>query len=471
MSCEGIKLTDIAERKNKLFSLIVIIVDVLLINLGLYLAFLMKFNFNPPRFNMGPYIEIIPFITIAALLYFDLYGLLSVFRKSLYETIYSIIIAVMLLSVTTAAITFINQGFSFPRSILLVSPVLQVALLVLWRGFIWKIKNYILETKEVVVIGSNIEEIGSIVEKIKAPASNMLLDIKYMCDTSSIDNIFRYIDLAGEVFVCSSVSNEDKTKIIGYCMNKSKGIYIIPDLSEILLYKSQMLQFDDIPTFAIGKLRLTIGQRFMKRIFDIVISLTGIIVLLPIMAAVALVVKLTSRGAAIFSQERVTRGGKTFKLFKFRTMVEDAESRTGPVMSVEGDNRITSVGNILRKLRLDETPQLFNVLAGQMSIVGPRPERPYFVEQFKKEIPGYKYRTSVKTGVTGLAQVLGKYTTLPEDKLRYDLLYIKNYSVLFDIKIILNTIRVVIMGQSAAGFKQGYVNYIENVSVGKISGN
>ena len=451
------------KKQSKLYNFIVVMIDMVLINLGFYLAFMVKFNFNPPFYNLIAYIEIIPFITIAALVYFDIYGLISVFEKSLYETLYSIMFAVIPLCITTIAITYFNQRFSFPRSVFLMAPILQIALLALWRIFVWKTKKLVLDTKKVVVVGASEEELQSIAERIKGPASNMLLDIKYMCDNKNMNNVFKYIDLSDEVFMCSSISNEDRAKIIGYCVNNEKGIYIIPDLSEILLYKSQMLQFDDIPTFAVERLRLSIGQRFFKRMFDVVISLIGIIVFLPLMGVLALVTKLTSSGKAIFSQTRVTRGNKNFKLYKFRTMVENAEQSTGPVMSVEGDARITSVGRVMRKLRLDELPQLFNVFKGDMSIVGPRPERPYFVEQFKKEIPGYEYRTSVKVGITGLAQVLGKYTTSPEDKLRYDLLYIKNYSILFDIKIIFQTMKVVLIGDSSVGFKNNIQLNTKNI--------
>ncbi len=447
-------MRSILNKKRKLFNFIVIIVDIAIINLGFYIAFMMKFNFNPPMVNLVPYIEIIPLITIAALLYFDFYGLLNIFRKSLYETMYSILLAVSLLCITTIAITYINQGFAFPRSILLVSPIIQASLLGVWRYFVWKVKKHVMDTRQVVVIGNNPEEIEGIVERIKAPASNMLLDIRYRCDTVDQERMFLFMGMADEVFVCSNVSNEDKAKIIAYCMNSGKGIYIIPDLSEILLYKSQMLQFDDIPTFAVEKLKLTTGQRCIKRAFDITVSLTGIVILLPVMAVIALAVKLTSEGPIFYRQVRLTRGEKSFRLYKFRTMVANAEEKTGPVMTTEGDSRITPAGRVIRKLRLDEIPQLFNVLRGDMSLVGPRPERPNFVEQFKKEIPGYEYRTSVKAGITGLAQVLGKYTTLPEDKLRYDLLYIKNYSILFDIKIIFQTLKVAFMGESAKGFEK-----------------
>lgn len=458
---DGEKMAEKFEKRKSIFTVLVILVDIVLINVGYYLAFLIKFNFNPPRFNISPYIEIIPFIILAGLLYFDLYGLLSVFSKSLYDTIYSLFFALGFLCLTTIAITYFNQGFSFPRSVLLIAPIIQFMLLSFWRWIVWKLKKYLLDTKEVVVLGNDIHEVENIVEKIKAPASNMLLEIKYIGDVNNMERAFNLINMADEVFICSDISSEQKAKLISYCVNKGKGIYLIPKLPEIIIYRSQMLQFDDIPTFAIEKLGLSLGQRFIKRIFDIVISLTGIIILLPLMLIIGLAIKLTSKGPIIYTQERVTRDGKVFKLYKFRTMVENAEEKTGPVMAVEGDSRITPIGNIMRKWRLDEIPQLFNVLKGDMSIVGPRPERPYFVDQFKKEIPGYEYRTLVKAGITGLAQVLGKYSTLPEDKLRYDLLYIKNYSILFDLKLILQTLKVIFISENSKGFKKSVQNNLD----------
>ncbi|MGE5329781.1 MAG: sugar transferase [Deltaproteobacteria bacterium] len=439
--------------KRKVFNVVVVLVDILLINLGFYIAFMMKFDFNPPKYNMGPYIEIIPFITIAAILYFDLYGLLKPLKKSLYETVYSIILAVMLLCITTIAITYINQGFSFPRSILLVAPVVQVVFLISWRIFVWENRKYILDTRQVVVVGTESDNIESIADKIKTPASNMLLNIKHICYVSDINNVLELIDICDDVFISSSVPDEIKDKIIRYCMNKEKGIYIIPGMPEVLLYKAQMLQFADIAAFAVEQLKLSTVQKIIKRVFDVAFSAAALIVLSPVLLISALIIKLTSKGPVFYVQERITRGGRAFKLYKFRSMVNDAEKVTGPVFSAENDKRITPFGKILRKTRIDELPQLINVLIGEMSIVGPRPERPVFVEQFKKEIPGYEYRTHVKAGITGLAQVLGKYTTEPEDKLRYDLLYIRNYSILYDVKIILQTLNIVFMRQGAEGLQ------------------
>src|SRR5690606_32911845 len=140
-----------------------------------------------------------------------------------------------------------------------------------------------------------------------------------------------------------------------------------------------------------------------------------------------ILIKVTSPGPVIFSQERVTLNNRVFKIYKFRTMVVDAEEKTGPVISSQHDPRVTPVGAVLRKLKIDELPQLFNILKGDMSFVGPRPERPVFANKFSAEIPAYKYRTLVKAGLTGYAQVYGKYDTSAEDKLRFDLLYIRSY--------------------------------------------
>ena len=158
-------------------------------------------------------------------------------------------------------------------------------------------------------------------------------------------------------------------------------------------------------------------------------------------------------GTAFYVQERITRDNKVFKIYKFRTMVENAEAISGPVLAQEVDKRITRLGHILRATRLDEIPQIFNILIGDMSIVGPRPERPFFVEQFCEEMPEYNLRHRVKAGLTGLAQVQGKYNTSVRDKLKYDLLYINGYSLALDIKLIMQTLNILLRSNSTEGVK------------------
>jgi exopolysaccharide biosynthesis polyprenyl glycosylphosphotransferase len=212
--------------------------------------------------------------------------------------------------------------------------------------------------------------------------------------------------------------------------------------------KSRMVQFEDMPSFMIDALGLTFEQRFFKRVFDIFFAGVGLIITLPVTLVSAALVKITSKGPVIYKQTRMTVNNRQFEIYKFRTMYEGSESDTGPVLATENDPRVTKVGEVLRGTRIDELPQLLNVLKGDMSFVGPRPERPFFVEQFSREIPEYSHRYLVKAGITGYAQILGKYDTSPEDKLRYDLLYIKDYNLLLDIKLMFQTLRVLIQKHS-----------------------
>ena len=191
---------------------------------------------------------------------------------------------------------------------------------------------------------------------------------------------------------------------------------------------------------------------FAKRMFDVVASVAGLIVLSPLLLMMTLLIKLTSKGPIFYTQTRVGRDGGLFDIYKFRTMVQDAEKNTGPVWAARNDNRLTPIGGFLRKAHIDEIPQLINVLRGDMSIIGPRPERPMFVDQFKQEIPYYSERLNVKPGITGLAQVWHRYDESIADvkkKLRYDLLYIKKMCFWADIAIILRTCRVVVTGEGA----------------------
>jgi len=430
---------------EKFYKVAIILIDLVLINLAYIVAFLLKFDGNLPDFNFSPYIQAMPFITIAALVYFDVFGLLKFFRKSLYDTAVSIIFVILLLGITTVAIAYFGQGFSFPRSVLLLAPAFQFVLLLVWNGFVLMIRKQLTGQGSMMVLG-NADEIKGIIEKVNHALSRTNLNIKHIYQPQDMDKAVKKLKDVDEVLICPGIPDDQKMEIISRCIGRKKIVYVIPQLFEISLLHSRLVQFEDVPAFMIDRLGLTIEQRFFKRIFDIVFSIIGIILTSPVMLVSAILIKATSKGNVIFTQERVTNNNRVFDIYKFRTMYEGAEKDTGPVLSGVDDPRVTSVGRFLRKFRIDELPQLFNVLWGEMSIVGPRSERPYFVEQFIKDIPDYKYRNEVKAGITGYAQILGNYDTLPEDKLRYDLLYIKNYSLLLDIKLILQTLKVVITG-------------------------
>jgi len=378
------------------------------------------------------------------------FGLNDILKNTAFEMIYSISLTVISLLITTSFISFFLRNFSYPRSVLLISTIIQLAFLSFWRIVAWKISRLKHGVKNCLIVGDlSIEDLS---KKILCKYKD-IYNIKFICSSNSY-NLFYFLDNVDIIFICSDVNAVTKNKIIERTISLNKSIYIIPDMYDIALLNSKLTRVDDIPLLKVPRIGMTIEERFFKRVLDIVVSIIGIIVFSPIMIIMSITIKVTDKGNVLYKQERLTIDNKIFNVLKFRTMVMNAEKLTGPVLAGEEDPRITKVGKFMRATRIDEIPQFFNILLGDMSVVGPRPERPYFVEKYNKEIEEYKYRTLVKAGLTGLAQVLGKYNTEARDKLRYDILYIKNYSMLLDLKIILQTIKIMFIKESSKGIKR-----------------
>ncbi|MDD2553694.1 MAG: sugar transferase, partial [Desulfotomaculaceae bacterium] len=253
-----------------------------------------------------------------------------------------------------------------------------------------------------------------------------------------------------QVFICSNLPQEYKAEVVCACVAENIRVYLVPDLYEIMLIQSKLDQVDDVPVFSVGRLGIPEESVVIKRITDILLSLAAIVITFPLCVVVSAAIKLDSRGPVLYRQKRLTLQGKQFFLYKFRTMVEDAEQESGPVLASENDPRVTRVGRLLRATRIDEIPQLLNVLKGDMSIVGPRPERPFFVSKLVSETPEYAFRMNVKSGITGLAQIAGRYSTSAENKLKYDLLYTKSYSPAKDLAILFQTVKVILMKDKAS---------------------
>jgi len=248
----------------------------------------------------------------------------------------------------------------------------------------------------------------------------------------------------------------------------SKEVLIVPEWHELVLSAAQPQQIDDVVVYSIVPPRLSMFDRAAKRAIDLFISSVLLLLASPIMAMMFVLIPSTSKGKALFTQERVGLDGKTFRLLKFRSMVEDAEKGTGPVLAIDRDARITKLGQFIRTTRIDELPQLINVLRGEMSLVGPRPEREFFIAKFMKEMPHYTDRLKVKPGLTGLAQVRGNYATSPADKLRYDLMYIRDYSPAMDLKLLFQTAIVVLQREASRGVQandhQAAVGFLKRLS-------
>ena len=248
------------------------------------------------------------------------------------------------------------------------------------------------------------------------------------------------------------VPAEEKAELIDYCYKRSKNIYSLPELADVVVNHSQQMMLDDTVMLATTQSELSLEQKVIKRTIDIVFSGLGLIVASPIMLIEAIAIKLEDHGPILFKQDRITKNGKMFKVLKFRTMIVDAD-KMGYRPAADHDDRITKVGAVLRKLRIDELPQLINIFYGDMSIVGPRPERIEHVEKYVEMYPEFKYRHRVKAGLTGLAQIAGKYNTSPKDKLMLDLMYIEKYSIWLDLKLMFQTLNVLFKSDSTEGFE------------------
>jgi exopolysaccharide biosynthesis polyprenyl glycosylphosphotransferase len=269
----------------------------------------------------------------------------------------------------------------------------------------------------------------------------------------SVNEIQNLIDLTEAKEVILALERDDHdflVDIITKCEPKNVGMKIVPDLYEILSGQARTSQIYGIPLIDIMPQLMPEWEKKLKRVLDIIVSLLILIVSSPVIFITSLAIKIDSKGPIFFKQERCGMNNKNFRILKFRSMVHDAEKMTGPVWSQKDDPRITHVGKIIRKLRIDEIPQMYNVLKGEMSLVGPRPERPFFVEKLSEQIPYYKRRLKVRPGITGWAQVKHKYDESIEDvkiKLRYDLFYIENISLRMDFKILFRTIFVVLFAR------------------------
>lgn len=254
--------------------------------------------------------------------------------------------------------------------------------------------------------------------------------------------------------VLVDVDTHLRGRLVKFCYGSSIRCYVAPSISDIILSNAECLHFVDTPLLLARNSGLSFEQKLIKRLMDLVISGIGIVIASPIMLVTAIAIKAYDGGPVFFRQDRATNGGKVFKITKFRSMIVDAERGGYSIPATDRDPRITPIGHFIRATRIDELPQLFDIFRGDMSIVGPRPERVEHVKKYGEEVPEFSYRLKVKGGLTGYAQIYGKYNTTPYDKLKLDLMYIENYSILLDIKLILMTIKVMFMKESTEGFTE-----------------
>ena len=270
----------------------------------------------------------------------------------------------------------------------------------------------------------------------------------------AIQKLMRIMEDYEAVFV-SGVSATLRNGIVKYCVEKNKACYFVPHTGDVIISGAEHIRSFSVPICRARRSRPAPEYLMVKRAMDILLSLVAIIVASPFMALTALAIWGYDRGPVLYKQVRLTKDGKKFRILKFRSMRQDAEKDGVARLASEHDDRITPIGKLIRAIRFDELPQLFNILKGDMSIVGPRPERPEIAEQYRQELPAFDLRLQVKAGLTGYAQIYGRYNTEPQDKLKMDLMYINHASLAEDIKLIFATVRILFMRESTSGVADG----------------
>lgn len=296
---------------------------------------------------------------------------------------------------------------------------------------------------------------NSLVEKFNTRNDKYVIEGEIGYD-ADVEKINAAVD-AYDAVIINDAPTAIRNRILKICFAKGKRVYITPKISDIIVRGAEKLDVFDTPLLFCRNTTFTVSQRMIKRFFDIFLSLFGLIIISPLMVLVSLAIFLYDRGPVFYRQTRYTKDGKTFKILKFRSMIPNAEKDGVARLAADNDSRITPVGKFIRACRLDELPQFFNILAGDMSFVGPRPERPEIADEYTKEVPEFAFRLKVKAGLTGYAQIYGKYNTTSYDKLKLDMIYVENCSLLMDLKLLLLTLKVIFIKESTEGLEEGQI--------------
>lgn len=419
--------------------------DILFFNAAIITTFWIRYSGDIPARNFAAYIAICIPTTVLSLIILDFYGLYRTDGKLWSEIFASLFVSIVFIGPLTVVISYMTTNYAFPRTVLLLSMITELAVLSIWRLFILKIERKIAKNPPVILIADE-SDYDVVVDLFEQKGVKIVSGCKIKAGTESLIVARNFIaNNDAPIFIMSgSLLYEIKDMLAREAYKRNRRLLVLPNFYELMLAQSHFIQIGDTPFFEVWRETNVITSK-AKRITDIVLAVIGLIILSPVMLMSAIAIIVTSGKPIIYRQERISEKGSSFTLYKFRTMFNNAEKKTGPVLSSNDDPRLIPCGDFLRSTRIDELPQLWNVLKGDMSIVGPRPERPFFVEQYEKDIPEYSYRHKMKAGVTGLAQITGRYSTSVEDKLRYDLLYAKNKSFVFDLQIIFQTIKIILV--------------------------
>lgn len=414
----------------------------------------------------GNYVVIALYAAILCLFY-NVFGTLKIGRMRFFEGMLTQVLAIL----ATNAVAYLQLCLIGRWKFLsYVTPIIWLTAADVIMAFVWVVatrwsRAKLYPPRKILVVYGKYSP-DNLIRKMSAREDNY--DIE---ETVSIDCSFEEICSKIECYhnvVLADIPDEIRNKLVKYCFEKDVRCYTVPKISDIMIKSSHVVHEFDTALLLFRNSGLNVEEKLTKRILDIVVALVALVVFSPFMLLIALAIKLYDKGPVLFTQDRLTENGRIFKLYKFRSMRVEQE-KGDYCLTRKEDDRITPVGKVLRNIHFDELPQLFNILKGDMSIVGPRPECPVLAEKYCQIIPEFKYRLKVKAGLTGYAQVYGKYNTTPYDKLKLDLTYIKHYSFWLDLKLILLTVKILFQKENTEGVESWQKNAATKENLEKIA--
>ena len=410
-----------------------------------------------PFYRKGDW-AVIGFFIILYFIFGRIYDAFLVSLSRLSEMVYSQCLSVLLTDFVMYVVVFLLMKHlpdPIPISLCFAS---QFAISVIWSYAAHTCYFYFFKANKTAIIYDARQGMEDLVEEYKM---DMKFDISSVIDVKRCLNDLSVLDEMDTIFL-SGIHSHSRNRILKYCIDKKITVYVIPRIGDVIMSGAKPVHLFHLPILKVGRYAPPPEYLFFKRLFDLVFSLLAIVVFSPVMAITAAAIKKEDGGPVFYKQLRLTKDGEAFYIWKFRSMRTDAEQDGIARLSAgENDSRITSVGKWIRTLRIDEMPQLFQIMTGKMSIVGPRPERPEIAACYEEEMPEFRLRLQARAGLTGYAQVYGKYNTTPYDKLMMDLMYIAKPGLLEDLRIMLATIKILFLPESTEGIAEGAVTAAE----------
>lgn len=428
---------------------------IVILELALYYYVWMNFynkNMTVSFWRRGNWLIAGEYLVLLMLLH-RMYGGLKVGIYKYWNLVYSHMISILGVNIFSyVQVVLFDKKMHSPVA-LIVLTVVDFIMVMIWAWTFKKVYAFLFPCKKLLLVCGK-KPMFHLVNRIGTREDKYEIAEMVSIDTG-IDKIVKHAENYDGMII-GDIPARARNQLMKLCYAKNIRSYTVPKISDILLRSSTELNIFDSPLFLSRNIDgLAWDQAVVKRAEDLIVSGLMLLVTAPFFLVIAAMIKCTDHGPVFYTQKRLTKDGRVFDIYKFRTMVVDAEKKSGPVKAGDKDPRILPVGRFLRATRMDELPQLLNILRGDMSLVGPRPERPELARIITKNIPEFEYRLKVKAGLTGYAQIYGKYCTTSYDKLKLDLTYIRNYSIWMDLKLILMTPKVLLMKESTEGFEDG----------------